>query len=89
MIGVKRGTQILSVPSHAEGNLDHPEVQAGFVTSVRGEHVYCRYWRKDLSELRTKANSECTPIYVLYAVDTVPQARVEAALIEIEEGTLL
>jgi len=81
---MNRGTQILYVPTHAEGNLSHPDVEAGFVTSVRDDTVFCRYWRKDLSELRTKANSEGTPADLLVTQDSVSQSRVDTALATIE-----
>lgn len=78
-----RGTQVFYVPTHAEGDLSHPDVEAGFVTSVRGDTVFCRYWRKDLAELRTKANSEGTPVDLIVVQDSVPRCQVEAALIGI------
>jgi len=40
----------------------HGKVEYGFVTSVRGKIVFCRYWNKDFSDLRTKSCSEGTPI---------------------------
>lgn len=56
---LKRGQQIALVPDHANGNLGHRDVEFGFVTSVKGDTVFCRYWsRYSPGELRTKANSE-------------------------------
>lgn len=80
-----RGKQVVYVPEHAGGDLDHPAVEDGFVTSdPGGDAVFCRYWSKySPGELRTKAGSELTPTSLLRAVDTVPQARVDAALNEI------
>jgi len=80
---MKRGTQIVYVPYHAEGDADHPDCEPGFVTSVhRNERAaFCRYWRKpELDQLRTTANSELTPIISLIICDTVPQSQVDAAL---------
>jgi hypothetical protein len=61
---LKPGDQIAYVPEHAGGNLNHPDCEFGFVTSVR-EHeagnvdIYCRYWSKYTPDkLRTLANSE-------------------------------
>ena len=68
---MKVGTQIIYVPLYAEGDILHPGCEEGFVTSIKGEFAYCRYWnqfRKD--ELRTKANSECTPLLLLVEKDT-------------------
>lgn len=56
---LERGQQIAYVPLHADGNLGHRDVEFGFVTSVKGDTVFCRYWsRYEPGELRTKANSE-------------------------------
>ena len=75
---VIRGTQILYVPSHANGSLTHPDCESGFVTSVKDDGlVFCRYWSKHEDyELRTKANSEGTHPTNIFVVDTVPQRRV-------------
>lgn len=79
---LKKGTQIIRVPDHAAGNHAHPDCERGFVTSVR-KYVgvaFCRYWRKDLSDLRTKASSEGTPMENLELLNSVPQSRVRATL---------
>lgn len=84
---IKRGTQIIYVPMHAGDDVDHPDCETGFVTSVKGEVVYCRYWSKvNPGELRTKLNSEGTPIDSIVAIDTVSQHEVDAALKEILGG---
>ena len=81
-----RGTQILYVPMHAHGDTNHPDVEAGFVTSQRGDTVFCRYWSKHTpGELRTKANSEGTPVDAIVIRDTVLQVQVAAALAAIDE----
>lgn len=86
ILDLARGTQIAYIPSHAEGDLSHPGVEFGFVTSVglyadEQENVaFCRYWRKDLTDLRTKANSEATPISCLVLHESVPQWRVNVIL---------
>ena len=75
---MKMGTQIVYVPLHANGNVDHPDCEAGFVTSLRGDTVWCRYWSKHCpGELRTKANSEATPLDLLVFTDTRPQDEVD------------
>ena len=79
---LKRGTQIAYVPTHAKGDLYHPDVQYGFVTSGPGLDTYfCRYWSKHHEkELRTKANSECTPVNCLRVIDTQSQELIEEML---------
>lgn len=86
---LKRGTQIIYVPTHAEGIPDHPDREPGFVTSVRGDHAFCRYWSKYTpGDLRTKANSESTPINCLRIEDTVPQRKVEETMLLYPGGGL-
>lgn len=86
MTTLTRGTQILYVPMHAHGDTNHPDVEAGFVTSVRGDVAFCRYWSKYApGELRTKANSEATPLAAIVVRDTVPQHQVTAALAAIDK----
>jgi hypothetical protein len=91
-----RGIQIIYVPTHAEGDINHPDCETGFITSVVIRKpvierlpvtriAFCRYWNKS-GELRTKANSEATPIESLVVKDTVPQAKVRKALQDIESG---
>ena len=78
---LRRGTQIAYIPTHADGDIRHPDVEFGFVTSVRNGVAFCRYWRKcSLGELRTKANSEGTPIDVLVERRSVHPVIVASAL---------
>ena len=75
------GTQIIYVPTHANGNPDHPDCEQGFVTSVRNNMAFCRFWSKDdPGQLRTKSNSEATPIGLIIEQDTRPQAVVNQTL---------
>jgi hypothetical protein len=80
----QQGEQIVYVPTHAQQklpawsaipwtfDLDHPDIEFGFVTSQRGDTVFCRYWRKGhLGDLRTKANSEGTPVDCLARYESV------------------
>src|SRR3989344_9446361 len=63
-----RGTQVVYIPTHAHGDPKHPDAEVGFITSLGkdGHAVFCRYWSKfSPDELRTKANSEATPIILL------------------------
>ena len=72
------GTQIAYIPTHAEGNINHPDVEFGFVVSERDDNHFCRYWRKShLGELRTVANSELTPTYALVEHVSVSQELVD------------
>ena len=77
---MKRGDQILYMPSHAKDEND-PVCERGFVTSVRGDIVFCRYWvQGSLDVLRTKANSEGTNVRDIVLRNSVPQSEVAAML---------
>lgn len=76
---IQRGTQIAYIPVHAEGDIAHTDVEFGFVTSVRGSIAFCRYWNK-LGILRTKANSEATPLSRIIPHDSYPQSKIDALL---------
>jgi hypothetical protein len=88
---MKPGTQIVYVPSHALGNLAHPDCEFGFVTSVKHKEgtCFCRYWRKhEPGNLRTRANSESTRMEDLQELESVPQFVVDGLLWLIEKGYL-
>ena len=76
---MKSGTQIAYIPTHAGGDINHPDVEFGFVTSKGyDESYFCRYWRKGhLGELRTLANSESTTAYLLVEHESVSQEVVD------------
>ena len=77
----ERGQQIAYVPTHAAGDLTHSDVEFGFVTSVRGDTVFCRYWSKHSpGELRTKANSEGADRRLIVLHQSRMQIDVDAAL---------
>lgn len=85
---MKPGTQIAYVPCHAEGDVNHPDVEFGFVTSEQeGFFHFCRYWYKNrFGELRTKANSELTPTECLVKYESVSQALVDELLGRLKNG---
>jgi hypothetical protein len=82
---IKRGTQIIYVPTHANGDIHHADCEAGFIASptvLPGNAIFCRYWAKGSGprRLRTLANSEATPIEYLVLRDTVPLQDVKVAI---------
>lgn len=84
MSDLRPGIQILYVPMHAEGDESHPDVEAGFVTSLRGDHALCRYWSKHhIGALRTTACSELTPINCLVAKKTTSQYMIDLWLVSL------
>ena len=91
---MKRGDQIAYIPSHAKGDMDHPDVDFGFVTSISpydNEIIFCRYWSKhEKGSLRTTANSEATNLRDLRPHKSVPDEAVTYAIktIEIERRNL-
>lgn len=78
--------QIAYVPHHADGDLEHPDVEFGFVTSTRTNDqgrvtVFCRYWSKHSpGKLRTSANSEGADIENIVAHESVSNDRVDWAI---------
>ena len=83
------GTQIIYVPTHAQEDISHPDCEEGFVTRVKNTHAFCRYWSKYRpGELRTKANSEATPLDCLVIRDTVPQEEVDRMIKVINEENI-
>lgn len=81
---MKQGTQIAYIPTHAEGDLSHPDVEFGFVISEHGNSHFCRYWRNgELGTLRTTANSELTPTDNLVKHNSVSQVFVNYLLVEL------
>jgi len=81
---LQRGTQIIYVPMHAKGDVTHKDCEMGFVDYVRGGLVFCRYWNKDGS-LRTTLNAEQTPLEHIVIRDSVPQSKVDNAIVWIDE----
>lgn len=82
------GTQIAYIPTHADGDINHPDVEFGFVVSSRENDSFCRYWRKgEPGKLRTMANSELTPNTLLVEHRSVDQVNVDAwiSLIQSQE----
>lgn len=79
---LKCGTQIVYVPLHANGDTDHSDCETGFATSFKpgSDTAFCRYCKATPGELRTKANSEATPVDLLIVEDTVRQSLAESAL---------
>ena len=86
----KQGDQIAYVPSHANGDMSHPDVDYGFVMNPNPydkELFFCRYWSKFIKgELRTKANSEATHVRDLQLHQSVPQEDVNLMIRRIKQN---
>jgi len=62
---MQKGTQIIYVPSHCEGDYEHKDVEYGFIMKIdnSGKYAFCRYWRDSTTHvLRTTSTSEHTPL---------------------------
>lgn len=94
-----RGKQVIYTPPHLKNStreFKYPFAsQPGFISSVpkydiKGvDFVFVRYWLLDkdgkpVKDLRTKANSEATPIDCIEVEDVVPQEWVDWAMEEYE-----
>lgn len=90
----KRGDQILYLPDHVNGNRNDPDVEAGFVTSIKeisdgSTTIFCRFWRnRNCENLRTKANSEGCDVKNLIHYISIPQQKINHLLNLIEKGEL-
>lgn len=87
-VGVAGEKFIALVKKHSEFRT---HVQFGFVQNMDSKvpgNVFCRYWQADLSELRTKANSELTPLQCLYEFQSVHPDQVTTAQNWIADETL-
>jgi len=86
---MKPGTQVVYVPSEADGNIFHNSCEFGFVTSEHPDHEahFVRYWRKGQigRELRTTANSELTYNNDMQEYYSTSQDNVDKQLILIKE----
>lgn len=61
MTNFSAGDPIIYVPMHAEGDINHPDCERGFVSSVKPGIVFCRFFYPN-GELRTTSCSEgCNP----------------------------
>jgi hypothetical protein len=88
---LKPGDQFVYVPSHAQGDLEHPDCEQGFVTSVRkhnvGAIVFGRYWSNlNRDRIRTCSTSEAASACFLVKKDTHDQEVVQEILESIERG---
>jgi hypothetical protein len=83
---MKTGTQVAYVPLHAKGNINHPDVEFGFVMAENKDTHFCRYWKRgEPGILRTRANSEATPTEMLVEHQSVDQSVVDNWLVDIFE----
>ena len=71
-LNIKRGDQVIYVPSHLGAQIYHPDNETGFITSLapREDVVFVRYWRRgeEGKALRNAGNSEATPIMRLWPI---------------------
>ena len=81
---LQRGTQIVYIPNHADGDIYHPDVEHGFITSgptLDGAY-FCRYWSKGHlgEDIRTKSCSELTPGKNIRVMEIANQEKVQEML---------
>ena len=78
----KLGDQIAYIPLHAAGDIEHPDVEFGFVARLNkhtAESFFCRYWVKGApGRLRTVGGAELTPGDMMHKVYTVDQWIIDA-----------
>ena len=78
----KIGDQIVYLPLHAKDLFDS-DAEFGFITGFNASgSAFCRYWLNPKKEsLRTTANSEATPIDMIFRCDLKPQKEINKLLI--------
>lgn len=81
------GEQIAYVPGYAKGDMEHDNVEYGFVVEGHKRifgYVFCRYWKKDKEgeRLRNTGNPELTPAKYLIAHISCPQEQVDKLIEE-------
>lgn len=83
-IEFERGDQVAYVPTHAHKDIDHPHAETGFVTSLRDDFAFVRYWMKgrEGADLRTTGNSEGTPIDNLRLLPRTDPRHVDLGIVE-------
>jgi len=85
---LKKGTQVAYIPNHVNGDINHPDVEYGFIfnvvqTGYRENDItyFCRFWQKGKPGiLRTVSNSEKCFDYQLAEHMTVGNNVVDNAL---------
>lgn len=82
------GDQIAYLPMHTEGDINHPDVEFGFVYDTEDTAdfvtVFCRFWHKGKpGELRTVLNSELCHKQYLRLHRSVDDWKIDAANIKI------
>jgi hypothetical protein len=87
MNSLNEGDQIIYVPRHANGDINHPDCEKGFITSVRGNTAFCRYFSKYNTGLRTLSCSEATPTDLLVKQRHHSQRIIDKLMEKINDGT--
>ena len=94
---LSEGVQVIYVPPHANGDINHHDCEHGFISTWTTSIVFCRFWLKgtytafDYGEscekpsLRTTSCSEPCHIDRLVVRDSVKQDFVDSALKDIRE----
>lgn len=85
----KKGDQVVCIPDHADGDIRHPNVEFGFVMEDKSDHCWVRYFYADTQKtgtpvLRTVANSESTPKWMLRKHYFALQSYIDTTIAKIE-----
>ncbi len=76
--------QVAYIPAHAKGDIKHPDVQFGFITSIQFDFkcAFVRYWTDPAKvQLRTTANSERADFEFLFPLVSTSEATILDAII--------
>lgn len=60
------GEEVKYVPAHAKGDLRHPDVERGYVSSINDKYVFVKYIRKGILQETSQATDPRELIKVLH-----------------------
>lgn len=70
-VPANRTVDFIRDPEHAVRTYD--DIERGFITSIKGDTVYCRYYNPGLLTVRTRANSEGSSFGYVYPFEFTTQ----------------
>jgi len=51
------GDRVIYIPTHAEGNVNHPDCEYGIVSSWNDKYVFVKYVRNGIPQMTAQATS--------------------------------
>ena len=70
----RRGMQVAMVPLYANGDLEHEDVEFGFITAVHTNHASVRFWSSVPGHIRNMGDAESINLGLLEEHNHVEQS---------------